>query len=96
MKMNKWVIFFALLPMIWSLSSIAQTSKDNATTLNLSATVKGNQEQPKVLSIIPWQSPDAETDLKTPINSLIETHFQHIEPAELRRQIHFIEESVVD
>ena len=69
----------------------AQKEESKPTTLNLGTTVTGNQEQPKVISIIPWQSPETDNDLKTPIHSLIKTNFQHLEPSELRRQIRFIE-----
>lgn len=55
--------------------------------INLRTTVTGNQEQPMVMYILPWQSPDSpEFDLEMQ-SSQAEAVFGHIEREELNRQL---------
>jgi hypothetical protein len=60
-------------------------------TVTLESTVVGNQEQPKVLYIVPWKSPGSSADLYRPVSSQLSAIFDHIERAELRRQIHYLD-----
>lgn len=61
-------------------------------TLNLQTTVTGNQEQPRVLYILPWQSPAAEdVDFET-LNNQEKSVFSHIEREELHRELETLEE----
>ena len=56
-------------------------------TINLQTTVTGNQEQPRVLYILPWQSPAAEdVDFET-LNNQQQAVFNHVEREELRREL---------
>lgn len=56
-------------------------------TINLQTTVTGNQEQPRVLYILPWQSPAAEeVDFET-LDNQQKAVFSHVEREELRREI---------
>lgn len=62
-------------------------NRDNDASLSLQTTITGNQEQPRVLYILPWQSP-ASPDLD--INMLDSQHdavFGHLEREELRREL---------
>ncbi len=55
--------------------------------ISLRTTVTGNQEQPLVMYILPWQSPDSpEFDLEMQ-SSQAEAVFGHIEREELNRQL---------
>ena len=55
--------------------------------ISLRTTVTGNQEQPMVMYILPWQSPDSpEFDLEMQ-SSQAEAVFGHIEREELNRQL---------
>ncbi|HWV14121.1 MAG TPA: hypothetical protein VN030_01735 [Cellvibrio sp.] len=61
-------------------------------TINLQTTVTGNQEQPRVLYILPWQSPAAEdVDFET-LNNQEKSVFSHIEREELRRELETVAE----
>jgi hypothetical protein len=55
--------------------------------VSLQTTVTGNQEQPQVLYILPWQSPPAnEIDFEL-LNNQQKSVFGHVERIELRRQL---------
>lgn len=56
-------------------------------TISLQTTITGNQEQPKVLYILPWQSPQmADVDFE-PLDNQHKAVFNHIERDELRREL---------
>jgi hypothetical protein len=56
-------------------------------TINLQSTVVGNQEQPKVLYILPWQSPSpTDVDFET-LDNEYKAVFGHVEREELLREI---------
>lgn len=58
-----------------------------AQRVNLQTTVTGNQEQPRVLYILPWQSPPpGELDFEL-LEGRAAAVFEHLERSELRRQI---------
>jgi hypothetical protein len=56
-------------------------------TINLQTTITGNQEQPRVLYILPWQSPQTENVDFEPLDNQQKTVFGHIEREELRREL---------
>lgn len=59
----------------------------------LQDTVIGNQEQPKVLYIVPWQAADDNTMLKQALVTKLQNDvFAHLERPEHQRQLHFIEQ----
>ena len=56
-------------------------------TISLQTTITGNQEQPKVLYILPWQSPQmADVDFE-PLDSQQKAVFNHVERDEWRREL---------
>lgn len=60
-------------------------------TITLQTTVTGNQEQPRVLYILPWQSPlTGEVEFQTLISQQEEV-FGHLEREELRRTLEAVE-----
>lgn len=56
-------------------------------TINLQTTITGNQEQPRVLYILPWQSPQTEDVDFEPLDNQQKAVFGHIEREELRREL---------
>ena len=56
-------------------------------TINLQTTITGNQEQPRVLYILPWQSPQTANVDFEPLDSQQKAVFGHIEREELRREL---------
>ena len=56
-------------------------------TINLQTTITGNQEQPRVLYILPWQSPQtANVDFES-FDNQQKVVFGHVEREELRREL---------
>ncbi|MBT8148557.1 MAG: hypothetical protein HKO71_08720 [Pseudomonadales bacterium] len=58
-------------------------------TLELRSTFKGNQEQPKVMYIVPWQAIEAPPASYRPVSSLIAENFQLVDREEFQRNVHF-------
>lgn len=59
----------------------------------LSDTVTGNQEQPKVLYIVPWQPADDTTILTQPLTTKLHRDvFAHIERPEHIRELQYLEQ----
>ena len=58
--------------------------------IKLEETIRGNQEQPKVLTIVPWQSPKTKQALPSPIVERINKKFVPLERDELKRQIQIL------
>jgi hypothetical protein len=56
-------------------------------TINLQTTVTGNQEQPRVLYILPWQSPQAANVDFESLDNEQKAVFGHVEREELRREL---------
>ena len=59
--------------------------------IKLEQTIRGNQEQPKVLTIVPWQSPKAKQALPSPIVERINKKFVPLQRDELQRQIQMLD-----
>lgn len=77
-------------------SSYAHSDENNSNEINLSATVQGNSESPKVLYVIPWASPPGpdQTDLfSSSSSSVLERVFSPIDRLEHQRHIHYLEQS---
>ena len=55
-------------------------------TISLESQVKGNQEQPNVLNIVPWKFADDQSRIDSSIESDIGRLFQHLDRAEFARQ----------
>jgi len=56
-------------------------------TISLQTTIIGNQEQPRVLYILPWQSPTAtDVDFES-LDNEQKAVFGHVEREELRREL---------
>jgi hypothetical protein len=58
--------------------------------IELEETIRGNQEQPKVLTIVPWQSPKAKQALPSPIVERINKKFAPLQREELKLQIQML------
>lgn len=58
-------------------------------TIELESTFKGNQEQPKVLYIVPWQKINAPEAYYQPLESLIDENFELLDRDEFKRELKF-------
>lgn len=83
--MNKLMISLLLL-LPYSLMTSAQEAR-----VVLRSTVTGNQEQPKVLYIVPWQQADTPELAYQPLQSLVSDVFAQKERAEFLRELHYRE-----
>lgn len=63
------------------------TSRSNRGVIQLESQVIGNQEQPQVFYVVPWQSPESPQLPYDPLRSQLEQVFGHLEREELRREL---------
>ena len=59
--------------------------------VTLRSTVTGNQEQPKVMYIVPWQQPGATDFEYSPASALAEDLFQRVDREEFVRELEYRE-----
>jgi hypothetical protein len=57
----------------------------------LRSTVTGNQEQPKVLYIVPWQQADMPELIYRPMQSLVEGVYEQLDRDEFLRELDYRE-----
>lgn len=81
----KWLTCTALMGMLaMSVSAQAQDSS------RLESIITGNQEQPQVLYLVPWQTPDSPTLKYDVINNQSQAVFEHLERSELLRELKYL------
>ena len=59
--------------------------------ISIETTVTGNQEQPKVLYIVPWKEATDTTILSLPVTTKLDDVFDHVERVEHQRHVRFVE-----
>ncbi len=70
----------------------AEKNSEEATVV-LHSTITGNQEQPKVLYIVPWQAPGSADRLMQPAKPVLDDVFAPVDRAEFNRELKFREAS---
>ena len=75
---------FMVILMLLSMQGFTQEAK-----VVLRSTVKGNQEQPKVLYIVPWQQAESLQLGYQPLQTLVEGVFEEVERSEFLREIRY-------
>jgi hypothetical protein len=83
--------FIQLMVLVTLLSSSQLVLAQQQEVIQLEETIRGNQEQPKVLTIVPWQSPKAKQALPSPIVERINKKFVPLQREELQRQIKILD-----
>ena len=89
---NRSIIAFAALCVLFAaLSSHAAEPAKSAREANVSlhSTITGNQEQPKVLYIVPWQPPGNADRLAQPVQPLLDDVFAPVDRAEFQRELKY-------
>ncbi|MBC6906263.1 hypothetical protein DWB84_12395 [Saccharophagus sp. K07] len=82
---------FTLFLLAFWLPSWANAQQEGVVVL--SDTVTGNQEQPKVLYIVPWQPATDDTILTQPLTTKLHRDiFAHIERPEHVRELQYLEQ----
>lgn len=90
--MNNFKGYLTVIHLILPCSFLASSvNAQQPEVIKLEETIRGNQEQPKVLTIVPWQSPKAKQALPSPIVERINKTFVPLQQDELKRQIHILE-----
>jgi hypothetical protein len=79
--MRRFSLFIIIL--FWATQAAAQQQQ----VIKLEDTIRGNQEQPKVLTIVPWQAPTVKQALPSPILERINLKFVPLERDEFSRQL---------
>lgn len=75
----------ALLIAVFSSSlALAQEAK-----VVLRSTVTGNQEQPKVLYLVPWQQAGSPELIYQPLQSLVDGIYEEVDRAEFLRELNY-------
>ncbi len=81
-----------ILGLFFTIFFTAINSYSQEATVDLSTTIVGNREQPKVLYIVPWKAVnDSELEEQT-IQSQLDIVFGHVERIELQRELKFMEQ----
>lgn len=90
--MMKRVFLILLLSMTAVTMAHAQKNGEEANVV-LHSTITGNQEQPKVLYIVPWQPPGSADRLSQPMQPLLSDVFAPVDRAEFQRELKYRAES---
>lgn len=84
----------ALTPLFASTAPAAEPAKNTReANVTLHSTITGNQEQPKVLYIVPWQPPGSADRLAQPVQPVLDDVFAPIDRAEFQRELRYRAES---
>ena len=89
MKRCVLMIVFALCA---STPAHAQKKGEEASVV-LHSTITGNQEQPKVLYIVPWQPPGGADKLSQPMQPMLNDVFAPVDRTEFQRELKYRAES---
>jgi len=85
-------LFVLLLSLYLCAAALAQDD----TEVSLGATITGNQEQPKVLYIVPWKQTKDNTILNQSLESRLSDVFDHVERDEHVRELEYFNELSAD
>ena len=92
--MKSTIVLFALVLTLMSLFSFPvsaqQTEQQKSDVLQLEATIRGNKEQPKVLSIVPWQLPEHRSVDPKNILGQSQIRFEPIERGRFLRKLRLL------
>lgn len=73
--------------LILALAAAAMVAAADSHVLEMGTQVTGNQEQPKVLYIVPWQAPDGPDVLYRDISSRIDNLLEPLDRDSFRREL---------
>lgn len=84
MNMKKIVFLVALY--------CSATLAEDGVEVTLDATIVGNQEQPKVIYIVPWQAPDGPEGFEQHFNLERDALYEPVERDEFRRHLGILQQ----
>ena len=82
---------FFLLLFVFFVVSVTVRAQDSSNEVNLGSTITGNQEQPKVLYIVPWKQARDDTILDQSLESRLSDVFDHLERDEHLRELDYFQ-----
>ena len=89
--MNKPQRYLAAMCLVMPLGFLGDiVNAQQPEVIKLEETIRGNQEQPKVLTIVPWQSPKTKQALPSAIVERINKKFVPLQRDELKRKIQIL------
>ena len=78
---------------VCSVLLLATTAQSQETeVITLESRITGNQEQPNVLTIVPWKQADDFDVIEKGYDEQFDRIFPHLEPTEFERQRYFAED----
>jgi hypothetical protein len=81
-------LFCMLYCIFVAMPALAQKKGEEANVV-LHSTITGNQEQPKVLYIVPWQGPGGADALAQPMQPVIDDVFAPVDRQEFQRELKY-------
>jgi hypothetical protein len=87
MMMKRGAVIVLL--MLCAAASAHAQKKGEEANVVLHSTITGNQEQPKVLYIVPWQPPGGADRLSQPLQPLLDDVFAPVDRAEFQRELKY-------
>lgn len=79
----------AALSLLLTVIAFSSTAQAQEAQVVLRSTVTGNQEQPKVLYLVPWQKADTPELIYQPLQSLVDGVFEEVGREEFLREIRY-------
>ncbi|WP_299079814.1 hypothetical protein [uncultured Paraglaciecola sp.] len=86
--MNSRIVYLAGFYLVFQLGL---GNAQQPAVIKLEETIRASQEQPKVLTIVPWQPPKTKQSLPSPIVERINKKFVPLQRDELRLQIQMLD-----
>jgi hypothetical protein len=83
------LLLVAVLSIGWGAQAAPDSNPQREASVILHSTITGNQEQPKVLYIVPWQPPGGVDQLQQPVQSLLNDVFAPVDRAEFQRELKY-------
>lgn len=77
------------LSLVWITAGLPLTAQSQEARVVLRSTVTGNQEQPKVLYIVPWQQAESPELVYQPLQSLVEGVYEEVDRDEFLRELQY-------
>ena len=86
---SRVLVFILASALAWVGADAAESAEKKAATtvVNLSTTVSGNQDQPKVLYIVPWKTPEVAAATRQNLQSQLLSVFSHVDRQALQREL---------
>lgn len=85
----RYLVLATSISLTASLHAAPANSNTAEANVVLHSTITGNQEQPKVLYIVPWQPPGGVDQLQQPVQSLLNDVFAPVDRAEFQRELKY-------